>query len=238
MEKMMSVPLPQLKTRKLTTSDFVSKINHKKNGIMQETVADFYSVSDKEKEVLFTLEKGFHDISQKMIKKTMSVSQYLVEIEKLNQLMKEFSNIKTELDDNKRMVISLECELKPQYQNKEEDKEQKKEQKVQTNKPTIFALYGIEWQESEKGWGIRPDGFSFHRTQQESEQFIKDFSAKQSREVPDEYSRPLGKARLIEVSEQLHDYVVNNGSVWLAPKNEEAYKTYDTSHLNQPKNKM
>lgn len=234
----MSVSLPQLKTRKLTTSDFVSKINHKKNGIMQETVADFYSVSDKEKEVLFTLEKGFHDISQKMIKKTMSVSQYLVEIEKLNQLMKQFPNIKTELDDNKRMVISLECELKPQYQNKEEDKEQKKEQKVQTNKPTIFALYGIEWQESEKGWGIRPDGFSFHRTQQESEQFIKDFSAKQSREVPDEYSRPLGKARLIEVSEQLHDYVVNNGSVWLAPKNEEAYKTYDTSHLNQPKNKM
>lgn len=106
-------------------------------------------------------------------------------------------------------------------------------------KPAIFALYGIQWEESERGWGTRPDGFSFHRSPEEASQYLKDFFAKQPKEVPDEYSRPVNStAKLIEVSEGLYNHVMEKGSVWLNPNSDSAYKTYDATHLSKPKNKM
>lgn len=233
----MSVSLPQFKNVQLATRDFVPNTydeGYDANGVVLSSVAEFYNVTKKEKEVLFALDKGFHEAAYDLSTNKISIEDYLQEISKLNQLAKTCPNIVVEMNDKKVFEVSVKSELKPEYQTPE----QLRETLASKSKQAILALYGIEWEESERGWGTRPDGFSFHRSEEESEQFLKEFFAKQPKEVPDEYSRPLGKAKLIQVSESLHDYVVANGSVWLAPKDEKAYKTYDASHLNKPKNKM
>ena len=97
-------------------------------------------------------------------------------------------------------------------------------------------MYAIQWEEAERGWGTRPDGYSFHRTVEEADKYLKEFYAKQPKEVPEEYSRPVDKAKLIEVSEILYDFVMKEGSVWLIPNSAEAYKTYDASLHSKPKN--
>lgn len=50
-----------------------------------------------------------------------------------------------------------------------------------------------KWEESERGWGSRPDGFSIHLTESDREAFIKHYWANMPDSVPDEYSRPDGK---------------------------------------------
>lgn len=234
----MSVSLPQFKNVKLTARNFVPNTydeGYDANGTVLPCVADFYHVSTEEKEIFTKLDKGFHNATSKLKGKEISLAEYLSEIGHLNELAEQNSKIHVELDKDNRFVVSLEAELKYEYQTLEQQKETND---LKMKKPSILALYGIEWEESERGWGTRPDGFSFHRSLEESEMYVEDFMAKQPKEVPAEYSRPLGSAKLIEVSESLHNYVVENGSVWLSPKNEKAYKTYDASHLNRPKNKM
>lgn len=93
--------------------------------------------------------------------------------------------------------------------------------------PQIIALWAVQWEESERGWGCRPDGYSFHRNPEEARKFIKDYEDKLPKhEVPDEYSRTVGDPKLIEVSQELYNHVMEKGSVWLGPNNESAYKTY------------
>jgi hypothetical protein len=236
--EIMSVSLPQFKNVKLTNRDFVPNTydeGYDANGTVFPSVAEFYHVSKEEKEILFTLDKGFQNVTSKLKSKEISLAEYLIEIGKLNQLAEKHSKIHVELDKDNQFVVSLEAELKYEYQTLDQQKETNI---IKAKKPSIFSLYAIEWEESERGWGVRPDGFSLHSSIEESEKYLKDFFARQPKEVPDEYSRPVGTAKLIEVSESLHDYVVGNGSVWLAPKSEKAYKTYDASHLTKPKNKM
>ena len=97
-------------------------------------------------------------------------------------------------------------------------------------------LYAVEWEESEAGWGTRPDGFTFHISQKEAKQYIVNYWNKQPKEVPSEYSRPVMKmsddpAILVEVSESLKKYVETYGSVWLFQNNINSYKTYDANEM-------
>lgn len=237
----MSVSLPQFKNVQLTTKDFTENTydeGYDANGVVLPSVADFYTVSKEDKEILFTLHKGFHDVSQKMMHKEITVPQYLAEIGRLNDLTKQAPNITIELNDKNVFVISLAAELKYEYQTVFQQAETNAVKAIKAKKPTIFSLYAVEWEESERGWGVRPDGFTFHTSAEEAKKFVKDFVAKQPQSVPDEYSRPSGEAKLIEVSESLHDYVVENGSVWLGANNKAAYKTYDASVLKKPKKKI
>lgn len=48
------------------------------------------------------------------------------------------------------------------------------------------------WEESERGWGTRPDGYSLHLTQEDVKLYIKAYADSLPPEVPDEYSRPAG----------------------------------------------
>lgn len=224
-------------TLQITTKHFEPNPNGKGyeyNGNQEECIANFYNITDKEKNVLFALQKGFNEFSQQLIEKEItSMSQYLEKIEVLNDLAKTEPNILIGSNEKNEMIVYLNAKLKEEFQLDSSTPIQKV-----NKKPAIFSLYSIEWEESERGWGVRPDGFSFHSSIEESEQFLKDFFANQPKEVPEEYSRPVGKAKLLEVSESLHDYVLNNGSIWLSPKNAEAYKNYDASALNKPKKKM
>jgi len=71
-----------------------------------------------------------------------------------------------------------------------------------------------EWEESERGWGTRPDGFSIHLNDASLELFIQEYWSTMPKEVPDEYSRPAGPAVWCEVNQALYDTIVLNG-IWV-----------------------
>lgn len=54
--------------------------------------------------------------------------------------------------------------------------------------PVIVQL----WEESERGWGVRPDGYSLHLTEADRVLFVSTQRASLPDAVPDEYSRPIG----------------------------------------------
>lgn len=64
-----------------------------------------------------------------------------------------------------------------------------------------------KWEESERGWGTRPDGYSLHLTDADRKQFIQDYSDELPDEAPDEYSRPDGTAYLVDVDEKTYKNV-------------------------------
>ena len=49
-----------------------------------------------------------------------------------------------------------------------------------------------KWEESELGWGTRPDGYSLHMTDADREAFITEYWDGMPDEVQDEYTRPDG----------------------------------------------
>ena len=72
------------------------------------------------------------------------------------------------------------------------------------------AVYRVEWIESERGWGQRPDGISLHKDKNEMERFI---NAYESRGSMDCYSRAIDK-QLVEVDEKIYQEVQKRGSMW------------------------
>jgi len=66
--------------------------------------------------------------------------------------------------------------------------------------PTRIRMVCQPWEESERGWGTRPDGYTLHRSMEEHAKFIKLYwDAQPSGPAPDEYSRPAGKPYWCEV---------------------------------------
>lgn len=49
-----------------------------------------------------------------------------------------------------------------------------------------------KWEESERGWGTRPDGYSLHLSEADRRAYIAEYWARMPDEPPDEYSRPDG----------------------------------------------
>lgn len=58
------------------------------------------------------------------------------------------------------------------------------------------------WEESEAGWGTRPDGFSLHSSQEDVAEYIQKYWDRMPKEVPHEYERPFGKPIKIELNDQ------------------------------------
>lgn len=56
-----------------------------------------------------------------------------------------------------------------------------------------------KWEERERGWGSRPDGYSVHLTDDDRCRFIAAYWARMPDKTPDEYSRPLGTPYEAEV---------------------------------------
>lgn len=55
-----------------------------------------------------------------------------------------------------------------------------------------------KWEESEAGWGTRPDGYTLHKTEEDIQSFLKKMRDREAEhlkpgEVPEEYTRPSGK---------------------------------------------
>jgi hypothetical protein len=78
------------------------------------------------------------------------------------------------------------------------------------------AVYCVNWVESERGWGQRPDGYSLHISGEVAKEYSDDYMERQrgalGNDVPDEYSYP-GSLRLVRVNEEIYNEVKNRGSV-------------------------
>lgn len=176
---------------------------------------------------LENVDKSIHKVSAKSLTNANKIKDLFTDLQKnsisLEKFQKQLSTlVSPDISinyDNGNMSIQVEVELI------------KVEKRYK--KPQILALYGIEWIERERGMGMRPDGFSFHDSEQSAEDFVKKHNAKLPKEVPYEYSAPAGPAKLLEVSESLYNYVMKKGSIWLNLNNSNAYKTYDASHLKK-----
>ena len=49
-----------------------------------------------------------------------------------------------------------------------------------------------KWEESERGWGCRPDGYSLHLSEEDRTAYIQKYWKQMPDKTPDEYSRPSG----------------------------------------------
>lgn len=71
-----------------------------------------------------------------------------------------------------------------------------------------------EWEESERGWGTRPDGYSLHLDESDCSSFIKAYWAEQPDRIggmaPDEYSRPWGSPFRVDVSSSIYQQIQAN----------------------------
>lgn len=69
-----------------------------------------------------------------------------------------------------------------------------------------FQAIRLDWEESERGWGIRPDGCSLHKTPKDCDAYVKKYWKGMPSEVPDEYSRPAfgSKPYAFEVDRQTY----------------------------------
>ena len=73
-----------------------------------------------------------------------------------------------------------------------------------TKKPKLLRQ---NWLESERGWGIRPDGYTLHMSVEDRKAFVSDYWSKMPDQVPDEYSRPCGEPNWVEVDKQVYTEV-------------------------------
>lgn len=76
--------------------------------------------------------------------------------------------------------------------------------------PPLKAVYVQNWEESERGWGTRPDGFTVHPTRDQRDEYVRWFNEtfNNESEVPDEYTRADGEPFPVPVEQALYDKIV------------------------------
>ncbi len=76
----------------------------------------------------------------------------------------------------------------------------------------MHTVVCLEWEESEAGWGVRPDGASFHLNIRDQKAYVQAYWEREKRRnagkgVPHEYERPSGEPFLVEVDQALFDTI-------------------------------
>jgi hypothetical protein len=79
---------------------------------------------------------------------------------------------------------------------------------------TKYTVVVQEWEESERGFGTRPDGASLHLTEADRAAYCKEYwereKKRQGGQVPDEYTRESGSPKIVEVDAAMYDKVKNS----------------------------
>ena len=75
-----------------------------------------------------------------------------------------------------------------------------------------FTVVVQKWEESEAGWGCRPDGYSVHLTESDRIAYVADYWAEERKRnpsgvTPHEYERPDGTSYMAEVDEETYNKV-------------------------------
>jgi hypothetical protein len=72
-----------------------------------------------------------------------------------------------------------------------------------------------KWEESEAGWGTRPDGYTLHLTREHRDRYVKDFYEKQRKllgeATPPEYTRVDGDPYECPVTDKIYARVLKAG---------------------------
>lgn len=77
--------------------------------------------------------------------------------------------------------------------------------KAKTESPQKCLVIVQKWEESECGWGSRPDGYSIHLTEADRVAYLKaESDSRHDEVVPDEYSRPDGTPYLAEIDKKVY----------------------------------
>lgn len=72
-----------------------------------------------------------------------------------------------------------------------------------------------QWIESERGWGVRPDGYSLHIDDDCRRAFIKKYWDGMPNATPAVFSAPYGDPELIPVTEEVYNTVAESPKgVW------------------------
>jgi hypothetical protein len=71
------------------------------------------------------------------------------------------------------------------------------------------------WEESERGWGIRPDGCSLHLSIKDRDNYIKSIYSERSGDAPEIYDRIVGEPIEACVSDSIYNLVDKDKSVRL-----------------------
>lgn len=72
-------------------------------------------------------------------------------------------------------------------------------------------IYVVSWLESERGWGVRPDGYSVHKSLEDYAAYMKNYWANMPDTAPDEYSRPSSNPEERFVNKRAYDRISNHG---------------------------
>lgn len=77
---------------------------------------------------------------------------------------------------------------------------------------TVRTVVAQDWEESERGWGVRPDGFTLHLTTQARDAYVKHYNETYNNlpSAPDEYTRVSGEPKMVEVSEKIYRKLVKH----------------------------
>ena len=79
----------------------------------------------------------------------------------------------------------------------------------------MFPVVKQLWEESERGWGTRPDGYSLHLSEADRVAFVKDYWSKMPKEVPESYSRPYGGPTVVDVDVETYEKVRDSkNGIW------------------------
>jgi hypothetical protein len=64
------------------------------------------------------------------------------------------------------------------------------------------------WEESERGWGVKPDGASLHINIETLRNYIKDiYSNRDENHIPQEYDRIVGNPIEVKVTDSIYEIV-------------------------------
>lgn len=85
-----------------------------------------------------------------------------------------------------------------------------KEKVMNSHHTEQYVVIYQNWDESERGWGVRPDGCSLHYSQEDLRCFIRGYWDSMPDEIPDEYSRPVENPYRAIVSKELYDKLLNS----------------------------
>jgi len=78
--------------------------------------------------------------------------------------------------------------------------------------PQFHTVIAQDWEESEAGWGVRPDGFTLHLTREDRDAYVKGYLDRQKayfdKEIgpgrtPHEYTRTSGSPTEITVNDKI-----------------------------------
>lgn len=71
------------------------------------------------------------------------------------------------------------------------------------------------WEESERGWGVRPDGCSIHIDKENRDLYVSNLYKDRDGDVPDTYERVLGDPITAFLDDRLFDLISNDKSIRL-----------------------